>query len=347
MKKLTPYVRVDVDAEIAAMVAYLATRYDNLLDPVAMFKRIADEAHADTPLWFVQGDVSPKILARATRRKELLKDAGFGERCTFSDAPLELLVNLTTKLSNLHAHAQNFKGEWWYDKQARAAFHRVVSDVPSAVDVLPKGWAKALATYREHADMSAYAENGQLPDEDAFEGVDSSGGCSGGFTFRTALTSIMYDHQEQNRRAPYAFFSAVYSHFLVVLAHNRTVDIAEAFESLDLSDTVAELVFDLPAKLVTGNPVMDAALELAVTDGTSAADLRDRQASFVANEARRATLSPEALAAEEVAGKARVREMFSSLFSKAPDPAAAERLEKAELNEIACLKAHYLAANPL
>lgn len=345
MKKPSRNARIDVDGEIAAMALYISTRYDNLPDPAALFKRIYVAAVSDAPLWFDEHPMFEAVLARMERRSKLLMATGLSEaEARRYDAPSQLMSSIPMQLRKLHEAAQDFTGEWDYTKRTRAAYHAVAQDFPELPKVLPNGWDQARHHYEEHDDMHAYAVNGQLKDEAAFQGIDSGGACSGGFTNRTALTAIMYDHVEQNRKAPYAFFSAVYGHFLVVIAHNNVVGMMAAFQGLDLGDTVPEVRYDLPAVLTTGNPLVDTTIEMALEDCMSADELRQMKADCDAAEQRRAAMTLEALAAEEAGVKARMREIMSSLFSRKSDPEVDQRMAA---REVAChtrLKAHAAAA---
>lgn len=331
MKKLNPKVRVDVEAEITAMATYITARYDNLPDPVALFKRVLAAVVADGPLWFTEHPVFEAVLARIERRKTLLATIGLDEtEVRRYDAPCQLLQNLPMAFKQVHEMAQELTSERDYSKRMRTAYNAVVRDFPELPTVLPKGWSEALKHYEEHDDMHKYAVNGQRKDEAAFTGVDSSGACSGGFTNRTALTSVMYDDREQNRKAPFAFMSAVYSHLAAVHEHNNTFDLVAAFEKVDLGDTVPELRFDLPADLTTGHPSLDTVVERALKHCSSAKDLRRMKASFEAADRKRAKMTPEELAADEAETKERMKSIFGTLLSRKPDPEAEKRYQAEE-----------------
>jgi hypothetical protein len=346
MKKPSKNARIDVNAEIVAMADYIATRYDNLPDPAVLFQRIYAAVLADAPLWFDEHPMFEAVLARIQRRLTLLTGTGMAEdEARRYDAPAQLMVHLPMQLKRLHEAAREFTGAWDYSRRARAAYSAVVQDFPDLPKVLPKGWAQARRDYTEHDDMYAYAVNGQRKDEAAFQGIDSGGAGAGGFTMRTALTSVMYDDLEQNRKAPYAFFAAVYSHFLVVISHNNAVGMRAAFHGLDLGDTAAELRYDLPVDLATGNPLVDTVVEMARADCWSADQLRKMKADFDKAEQRRALQTPEQLVAEEAASKVHMQELIASLCSREPNPEVEQRFAAREVDCRTRLKAHFAAAS--
>lgn len=334
MKQLNTRLRVDIDLEIAAMAAYIGPRYNHLTHPEAFFQRVYCAAVKDAPLWFDQGPVFDAFVERLKKRTELLGDGQQPERRQIRhDAPSQLLSNMPATLSTLHQVAQDLTGKWDFTKRTRAAFYLLLEECPYLSDVRPLGWAAARRRYVEHGDMERYANTGQLRDEAAFDGHDSSGAGAGGFTMQTALTSIMYGDVSQNRKAPYGFLAAAYGHFLRLIAHNNMVDMVAAFEQLDLGDTVVGTTFDLPTTLTSGNALLDTAIEKALKDCMGAKDLQEMKEADDLRQLERSRMSTEERASEDAAKKARVLAFMKSTFAK-PIDADTEARWKAE--HLAC-----------
>jgi len=328
--------RINVDAEIAAMAAYLATRWAGITELEPFFRSVYAVTVQAAPLWFNGSLVYDISKDRTSRREALLASlpvAPGAETLKLAryDAPFQLWAFLPLEMTLVERCAMNVHGVWDYERSTKRAYSAIVAKFPELATARPVGWDEMRKGYSGHDDLYDYATKRQLADQGAFEGIDSGGAGAGGFTIRTALPHVMYDEVEQNCRAPYALVAAAFSHFLSVISHNNTVALKAALVSADLGESTPELLFDLHIK-PTGNPLADLMLEMAALQ-RDPGELRESYERALVTAQERAGLSPEERAQIQASIAARMVETLKSL--KAAPPIDAGRTEMSR--EARCL----------
>lgn len=324
---------VDVDAEINAMAAYLATRWEHLGDVAKLLRSIYAVTLRDAPLWFDDYPLYELAAARRTHREQLLKaalaPAGDTLHLSSYDAPCQLLTWLPLNAKMVKRCAETLHGEWDFEDMTRAAYRALLAEYPELPQARPLGWEALRHGYIDFAGQEEYCENQQYEDEAAFEGINSAAAGVAGFTGRTALPYVMYDEVGQGRKAPYVLMSSAYAHFLAVISHNNTVALRAALAGVDLDESTEDLVFTLDFG-PTGNALADTLLELTRAELGSAAELRQRYDSAVAAAAAQARLTEAERAAQKAEAAGRVADMLKSLRANRTDPEVEAREKQRE-----------------
>jgi len=252
---------IDIDREIKEMVKYMATRWENIPSPEALFKAIQSSAARDARFWFVSSDISDIIRVRRDNRETVLThafpelEAGLAE---VYDKPRQLLTQMSRNIDTVHESGMEVGDYVDFERKAKAVYRRIstVFDVSRA---RPLGWDELKKS--DDDGMRDYAENQQIKDERAFKGMDTQSGGGGGFTFGTSLPNVLYSDVEQNRSAPYTLISEVYSHFITIQERLNTQAFIHALTQLDLKDDVPRMVFNVKPK--SAHPLVKALLFLS------------------------------------------------------------------------------------
>jgi hypothetical protein len=255
---------VSIEAEINAMVEYLATRWENLPDLATMFAAIQKQVSHDARYWVDVYPLASAFHERAKRRTRFLEESTVDEDekryMPTYDQCTSVLRDMSTFAHRLGDIGKDIDGKWDYSARVRHLYQKILPQFPELNRSRPRGWENLEKGYQEQAGIYEYSGSQQRVDEDAFKGADASGSGADAFPTRTALPFVMYDDRCQGRTASYVLVSAAYGHFIAIQEHVNTRRMLEEFESLPLRDTEPGPLFDF--SLESQNPLMAALLEI-------------------------------------------------------------------------------------
>lgn len=329
-------IRVDIETELQAMASYLATRWDDVPDILALFTAVAAVSMRDARFWFDDYAIKTHIREREKNRRLLLQafsEEG-GSLLPYYEDVSVLFNEMGFTISRLKDAGRDIEGRWDYSRKTNAAYRAMVAKYPTLTKARPKGWAALAENYCDFDGQEEYANNTQHSDEDAFQGANSSGMGGGGFTIRTALPYVMYDDMCQGRKAPYTLVSAVYAHFLSIAEQHNTQAMLEALAALPLRDEEPTPVFDLQvtATLPLLKALIDVSLaEKAKRNAESDEPGQPAEAAYQAalESTREFQRKPEKERDEIcAANKLDISALLKSLMSTSEDPAETAKRDK-------------------
>lgn len=105
--------------------------------------------------------------------------------------------------------------------------HEIESAIKTQYDIKklkPLGWSKLSKNYSEYDGMEEYDQEAI---DKKFNGINSGGVASGGFTVRTSLPQVMYDDKEQGRKPFHTLVGAIIGHAYAVSKRNTTLEMID------------------------------------------------------------------------------------------------------------------------
>lgn len=311
MYKLTDTTEVDINREVAAVAAFLATTWTPIQGLPEIIERIKDHAFEKARAWIDGHPIWQRLSAMEDARTARLEAAALGdEEKTYApvyDGPVSLLQGMALCSRDLREAGVNLDGRWDYEKVVNALSRGLRQDHPQLGGARPLGW-EALA--KDYCDFDGMAEFDQQAAAAGFDGADATTVGAGNLVSRTALPYVMYDEMCQGRKAYTVLVGAIFAHFLTIAEHRNTQELLAAIEALPLDELPAQVVFDT-GMLVSANPLLQALIAMAQQNYRPDTRTPETYADALAK-AREFNALPEA---EQQAQRAKNRAAIEALLS--------------------------------
>lgn len=238
----------DVNAEIAAMVEFLSTRWKNVENVEALLRVIAQVAEKNAHSAIVDTELSIYLMEQEQARGKSLKliDESGGMLRYYDQACL-LMEGLQRQVRKVYAHG-NESLYTSYDAAMKSIKKALAAPGLSKLrNAQPRGLEKMTQHYRENDKAWDIALENEFYERKTFNGADTAGATQGGFVSAVNLTMVVQVVEAHNTPPIDQLICGVYDHLVNIHraanSHAVQADLAMAFSHVKPDEAVFVMNF--------------------------------------------------------------------------------------------------------
>jgi hypothetical protein len=238
----------DINAEVAAMVEFLSTRWESVDNVEALLKRIATAAEKNSRSAILDSELSIVLMDLERDRENALKLVDeSGGMLKFYDQACLLLEGLQRQVGKVYRHGNDTLSNS-YDAAIKGIKKALATpELAQLKRAQPLNLAEMTEHYRENDEAWDAALDHEFDDRKLFKGANTATGGQGGFVSAVSLIMVVQVKDTHNTAPIDQLIRGAYEHFVNVFraanAHAVLADVKQYCASLSPTQPVFVLNF--------------------------------------------------------------------------------------------------------